>query len=628
MHASARVEPWQVRACELAADYRQAFGRDAVVDLVCYRRHGHQEIDNPMFTQPLMYKAIRKHPTVLDRYAAELADAGVISGADEVVALRRELIREYEQEHAARMQSAPAAQSVRSVQSERSDQGVQGERGVQSEEQAGGGDGSAAPPRRRALVETGADLATLRRLGRELTTLPASFAAHRVVATLLSQRARMVESGEGVDWAMAEQLAWASLANDGFHVRLSGQDVERGTFSQRHAVVHDQNDGGRYTPLHHISSGEAAEGAAGGAGGDGAGGEAGGGAARPARVELCNSSLSEFAVLGYEYGYSLERPDALVLWEAQFGDFANTAQCVVDQFVAAGESKWEAQSGLVMLLPHGLEGGGPEHSSARLERYLQLCDDDERASTAGAARIENELQLQAVNLQVCSPTTPANYFHLLRRQLARPYRKPLVVMAPKGLLRHRAVASALAELGPGTRFEPVLPAMAEAELAPPARVRRVVFCSGRVHVDLVAALRAVAAAAEEEEEGGGADGERTAEGAGAASDAAAPSPGAGGIDVAVVKLEQLCPFPTDGVLEALRRYPRATEHVWCQEEPLNAGAWSYVRPRLEMARAEAGAGTGRGSLRYVGRPPSAAPATGLQELHDAELRALVADAIS
>ena len=601
-----------VAVCELAADFRQAFGRDAVVDLVCYRRHGHQEIDNPMFTSPIMYSAIKSHPTVLQLYTRQLLDDGVVSQTD-VDQIKRQQLAKFEVEYNARNEArAPAAKAAGEVHTR-------------------------APPAEtpRALVETGVAVGELQRLGRELTALPNALTPHRVVAALYKQRVKMVEGGSDVDWALAEQLAFASLAAQGFPVRLSGQDVERGTFSHRHAVVHDQKLADtKYVPLQHLTGGGGGGGGGGGSSGSGGSGghrgsesidagssdDDGGIGERVARVELCNSSLSEFAVLGFELGYSLESPNALVLWEAQFGDFANTAQCIVDQFISSGEAKWRCQTGLVLLLPHGLEGGGPEHSSARLERYLQLCDDDERslpppdAATAGAG-----VAAMLANMQVVNVTTPANYFHALRRQLARPFRKPLVVMAPKSLLRHRLVRSPLAALGPGTKFEAVLPAIAADELVPPEDVRKLVFCTGRVHVDLVTACAARAEGSPE------AQAEREV-GAATAAPNMAPNTVPKG-DVAIIKLEELCPFPHDGVRQALRRYP-AAEIVWCQEEPLNAGAWAYVRPRLELASRGAPRSTAQAKpVTYVGRPPAAATATGLTELHELELKRLVAEAV-
>jgi len=397
--------------------------------------------------------------------------------------------------------------------------------------------------------------------------LPSILEPHRVVGTLYKQRARML-ADDAIDWALAEQLAWASCLVSGVHVRLSGQDVERGTFSHRHAVVHDQKRfGERFVPLQHLSPTQAS-------------------------FEICNSSLSEYACLGFELGCSLERQPALVMWEAQFGDFANTAQCIIDQFVCAAESKWNLPSSLVMLLPHGLEGAGPEHSSARLERYLQLCDDDEREIVA------RDAQIRSANWQVVNVTTPANFFHVLRRQVVRPFRKPLVVMAPKQLLRHKRIRSPLRDFLPETRFQRVL-------VDPPVGTNprdatRLLLCSGRIWIDLITAREAM---------------------------------GEAGNSIALLRLEQIAPFPYDLVSSALAEYPNA-EIIWVQEEPLNCGAWAYVRPRLELVTNQeqhqnsvTASTPSHRAVRYVGRKPSAAPATGLRELHMLELDDLLKNAL-
>ncbi len=460
-----------LRVCRLAVEFRLLFQKDVVVDLVCYRRNGHQEIDNPMFTQPLMYSAIKNHAPVLDLYAGTLFREGIV-GSDTLPQLLGTIQKTLERKLAASRASVPkeadwmvtsataantssattAATAARSGLGEGSDA-----QSAQAQNGGGGGGG-------RGVGETGVGEEQLRRVGEAVTVLPATLTPHRVVAQLYRQRSRMLETGD-VDWALAEQLAWGSLLAEGHHVRVSGQDVERGTFSHRHAVVHDQVVFGRkFTPLEAFGS---------------TGPAAGG-------FTICNSSLSEFAVLGFELGYSLELASALCIWEAQFGDFANTAQCIFDQFISAGESKWQLPTGLVVLLPHGLEGGGPEHSSARLERYLQLCcnDDERRLPSAVEARVQE----QASNMQVVNVTTPANFFHVLRRQLKRPFRKPLIVMTPKSLLRHRGVRSPLSAFLPGNTFEPVLPAKTSGA----KRASKLIFCSGRVAFDLVEACGRVA----------------------------------------------------------------------------------------------------------------------------------------
>ena len=377
--------------------------------------------------------------------------------------------------------------------------------------------------------------------------MPQGFNLHRTIRRFLDNRRKMIESGEGIDWATAESLAFGSLLLDGHRVRLSGQDVERGTFSQRHSVLIDQETEARYTPLNHVGEGQA-------------------------RYEVINSMLSEEAVLGFEYGYTLSEPNALVLWEAQFGDFANGAQVVFDQFISSGERKWLRMSALVCLLPHGYEGQGPEHSSARLERFLQMCAED--------------------NMQVANCTTPANYFHILRRQLKRDFRKPLILMTPKSLLRHKRAVSRLSELADGSTFHRVLWDDAQlggdtVKLAPDERIRRVVLCSGKVYFDLY-----------EEREKRGVD------------------------DVYLMRVEQLYPFPLKALAHELSRF-RNADVIWCQEEPRNMGAWVSVEPYLEWVLAHAGSKVRR--PRYVGRPPSASTAVGLMSKHLSQLQAFLDD---
>ena len=576
-----------VRVCRLAVEYRQRFGRDVVVDLVCYRKNGHQEADNPSFTQPAMYERIRRQASTLAQYTAALVARGVTS-PEAVEAVRGDI-------HAVldgalrRSKASPAAEVAEVAAGD------------------AGGATTTAPPQqqqqpwhREAIDEvdeevdleiedardadaTGVAIDALQAAARACTALPddETLRAHRVVRRVYEQRAGMTAAPQtAVDWAMAEALACATLLADGVSVRISGQDAERGTFSHRHAVVHDQRperDGAAYVPLAEVARRAAHSRVVGG----------GGGAASGVSFEVHNSPLSEAAVLGFELGHSLNNPDWLVLWEAQFGDFANTAQCVIDQFVAAGEAKWQAQSGLVMLLPHGMEGGGPEHSSARLERFLQLCDDDERVIPAVTSeRALRRARRTAANMLVANLTTPANYFHALRRQHAHAaLRKPLVLMAPKGLLRDKLLSSPLSAFGPGTVFEPVL-GEPRPELLPAAsEVRKLVLCSGRVYFDLAAAREA-----------------------------------RGAYDVSIVRVEQLSPFPYHEVRAAIARLPNATV-AWAQEEAMNYGAWSYVRPRLEnTVRSLSGLNY---PIPYIGRSPSAAPATGVVELHKQQLDELL-----
>ena len=406
---------------------------------------------------------------------------------------------------------------------------------------------------------TGVRQDVLQVVGKVLTELPSTLSPHRVVHQLYRQRAKMLDVGS-IDWALAEQLAWGTLLTEGHRVRVSGQDVQRGTFSHRHAVVHDQvSFGQQYTALERL--GEMPPGAG---------------------FSICNSSLSEFAVLGFELGYSIEQASALVVWEAQFGDFANTAAPIFDQFISSGESKWKLQSGIVVLLPHGLEGGGPEHSSARLERFLQLCCNDDERQVPSV--VEQRAQEQAANMQVVNVTTPANYFHVLRRQLKRPFRKPLIVMAPKSLLRHRSVRSPISDFAADKAFAPLLAAKTSSSNA-----RKLIFCSGRVSFDLLDVCDDVAHD-----------------------------------DIAIYKLEQLSPFPYRQVKDALNAHP-AAQRVWCQEEPMNAGAWTYVQPRFKVLEGEHC--PERQRLVYCGRDPSASPATGLFQLHAEEKAAFLADAL-
>jgi 2-oxoglutarate dehydrogenase E1 component len=383
----------------------------------------------------------------------------------------------------------------------------------------------------------------LHKVGAALTTVPGDFHANRKILRLLDQRKRMLETGEGIDWATGEALAFGTLLENGLSVRLSGQDSARGTFSQRHAALLDQEDEHRYVPLNNIGPGQA-------------------------ELELIDSPLSEAGVLGFEYGYSLAEPNALVIWEAQFGDFANGAQVIIDQFISSGEAKWLRMSGLVMMLPHGYEGQGPEHSSARLERYLQLCAED--------------------NLQVVNCTTPANFFHVLRRQVHRNFRKPLIAMTPKSLLRHKLAVSRLSAMGPGSSFHRIL--NDTGELRPDGEIKRVVLCSGKVYYDLSE--------------------ERTKR----------------GIDnVYLMRIEQLYPFPAKPLLRELGRFPGA-DVVWCQEEPRNMGAWTFVQPEIEAVLDKLTGQIRR--PRYIGRPSSAAPATGLLRRHLKEQAALVEAALT
>ncbi|SFZ85253.1 2-oxoglutarate dehydrogenase E1 component [Devosia enhydra] len=520
-----------VFVAKVATEFRQRFGRPVVIDMICYRRFGHNEGDEPSFTQPLMYSKIRSHKSTLELYSERLMAEGLLTQAeiDQMKAdWRAHLEAEFE-----------AGQNFRPNKADWLD-------GVWKDIKTAELDG----PRR---GQTGLPIEDLVSLGTRLSRVPEGFNIHRTVKRFMDNRLAAIESGEGIDWATAEALAFGSLLEQGAPVRLSGQDVERGTFSQRHSVLYDQQTDETYVPLNSLSEGQA-------------------------RYEVINSMLSEEAVLGFEYGYSLAEPRALTLWEAQFGDFVNGAQVVIDQFISSGERKWFRMSGLVMLLPHGYEGQGPEHSSARPERFLQSCAED--------------------NMQVANCTTPANYFHILRRQLNRDFRKPLVLFTPKSLLRHKRAVSGLVELGPDSCFHRLLWDDAEApgapkttiKLAADEKIRRVVLCTGKVYYDLL-----------EDREKKGID------------------------DVYLLRVEQLYPFPAKALLDELNRFPGA-EIFWCQEEPKNMGAWAFVQPYVDWVMDQMGRGGER--LHYVGRPAAASPATGLMRTHLQQLQTFLDEAFA
>ncbi len=516
-------------AAKIATEFRQKFQQPVVIDMFCYRRHGHNEGDEPAFTQPLMYKAIRAHPTTLEIYAKKLISENVVTEG-EVEKMRADWRARLDVE-------LEASQSYRANNADWLDGRWADIKAARDYDD----------PRR---GRTGVEIETLKEIGEKITAAPKGFHVHRTIQRFLDARAKAIKTGEGIDWATGEALAFCSLLLDGRPVRLSGQDTERGTFSQRHSVLVDQENEDRYIPFNHVREGQA-------------------------RFEVINSMLSEEAVVGFEYGYSLAEPDALTLWEAQFGDFANGAQVVFDQFVSSGERKWLRMSGLVCLLPHGYEGQGPEHSSARLERFLQMCAED--------------------NMQVANCTTPANYFHILRRQLKRDIRKPLILMTPKSLLRHKRAVSRLDEMGPGTTFHRLL--WDDAQLLPDEKIklvaddkiRRVVMCSGKVYFDLY-----------EEREKRGID------------------------DVYLLRVEQLYPVPLKALVQELGRFPKA-QHTWCQEEPRNMGAYSFMQPYLEWVLDQIGAA--RRQPLYAGRPASAATAAGVMSQHLKQLKALLDEAL-
>jgi 2-oxoglutarate dehydrogenase E1 component len=519
-----------VFAAKVAIEFRQKFHKPVVIDMFCYRRHGHNEGDEPAFTQPVMYKKIAAHPTTLEIYSRRLVAEGVMTEGEVEKAKadwRARLDAEFE-----------AGTSYRPNKADWLDGKWAGLKSADQEEEA-----------RRGV--TGVEIDRLKEIGRKITKVPDGFRLHRTIQRFLENRAKAIDSGVGLDWATGEALAFSSLLLEGHKVRLSGQDCERGTFSQRHSVLIDQEDESRYTPFNHL-------------------------APEQGHFEVINSLLSEEAVLGFEYGYSLAEPAVLPLWEAQFGDFANGAQVLFDQFISSGERKWLRMSGLVCLLPHGYEGQGPEHSSARLERYLQMCAED--------------------NMQVVYPTTPANYFHVLRRQLHREIRKPLILMTPKSLLRHKRAVSRLEELAKGTTFHRILyddaqmQADDKTKLVPDDKIRRVVLCSGKVYYDLY-----------DEREKRGLN------------------------DIYLMRVEQLYPVPLKALVVELSRFKNA-EVVWCQEEPRNMGAWHFIEPYLEWVLNQAGGKSKR--PRYAGRAASAATATGLMSKHLAQLKALLDDALN
>lgn len=540
-----------VHACELAAEWRQTFQSDVVVDIVCYRRFGHNEIDEPSFTQPKMYKVIRNHPPALDLYEKQLIEMGQLS-KEEIDALHKKVNSILNEEFISSKEYVP----------NRRDWLAAYWAGFKSPEQLS------------RIRNTGVKPEILKNVGKAITSIPETFKPHRAVKRVYDQRAQMIETEEGVDWAVGEALAFATLLVEGNHVRLSGQDVERGTFSHRHSVLHDQETGERYCPLDHVIMNQPEE-----------------------MFTVSNSSLSEFGVLGFELGYSMENPNSLVLWEAQFGDFANGAQVIFDQFISSGESKWLRQSGLVVLLPHGYDGQGPEHSSARLERYLQMSDDNPFVIPEMDPTLRT--QIQQCNWQIVNVTTPANYFHVLRRQINRDFRKPLIVMSPKNLLRHKDCKSNLSEFDDvqghpgfdkqGTRFKRLIKDQNDHSNLEEG-IKRLILCSGKIYYELDEERQRL---------------QRK--------------------DVAICRVEQLCPFPYDLVQRELKRYPNA-EIVWCQEEPMNMGAYSYITPRLTTAMTALGRGKYE-DIKYVGRAPSAATATGFSQLHVKEQREVVETAL-
>jgi 2-oxoglutarate dehydrogenase E1 component len=500
-----------VFATEIACDFRKEFKRDIVVDIICFRKLGHNEQDTPALTQPLMYKKIAQHPGTRKLYADKLALQDVLSaeGSEELIKQYRQAMDE------GRLTVDPVLSNFKSKYSV-----------------------DWLPFLNRKwtdAADTAVPITELKRLGERITTVPDGFKLHPLVEKVMADRSAMAAGKHPLDWGMGESMAYASLVASGYAVRLTGQDTGRGTFTHRHSVLHDQNrekfDAGTYVPLQNVADNQAP-------------------------FTVIDSVLSEEAVLAFEYGYASAEPNTLVAWEAQFGDFVNGAQVVIDQFISSGEVKWGRASGLTMLLPHGYEGQGPEHSSARIERFLQLCADN--------------------NMQVCQPTTPAQIFHLLRRQMIRLFRKPLIIMTPKQLLRHKEAVSDLSDLAKGT-FQTVIPETAELDAK---KVKRVIVCTGKVYYDLRAAR-------------------------------------ADRDDVAIVRLEQLYPFPHKAFAAELKKYPHLSEVVWCQDEPQNQGAWFQIQHNLIENLDESQ------KLAYAGRPASASPAVGYYAKHIEQQKALI-----
>ncbi|MBR9843915.1 MAG: 2-oxoglutarate dehydrogenase E1 component [Rhodobacteraceae bacterium] len=516
-----------VHAAKVATEFRQKFGKDVVIDMFCYRRFGHNEGDEPMFTNPVMYKRIKKHKTTLTLYTERLVKDGLIPEGeieDMKAAFQAQLNDEFE-----------AGKEFKPNKADWLDGRWSGLDREDGDYQRG---------------QTSIKEETLKEVGTALSTAPDGFPLHKTVGRLLETKKAMFESGKGFDWATAEALAYGSLLTEGYPVRLSGQDATRGTFSQRHSGLINQDTEERYYPVNNIRAGQA-------------------------QYDVIDSALSEYAVLGFEYGYSLAEPNALTLWEAQFGDFANGAQIMFDQFISSGEAKWLRMSGLVVLLPHGFEGQGPEHSSARLERFLQMCGGD--------------------NWIVANCSTPANYFHILRRQIHRSFRKPLILMTPKSLLRHKLCISEASDFTDGSSFHRVLwddaqQGNSDATLKSDDKIKRVVMCSGKVYYDLL-----------EERDARGID------------------------DIYLLRIEQFYPFPAHSLIKELERF-KGAEMVWCQEEPKNQGAWTFIEPNIEWALTRIKAKHTRPA--YAGRPASASPATGLASQHKAQQAALVDAALT
>jgi len=514
LHCNADDPEAVVYCARIAMEFRQKFNKDIVIDMICYRRFGHNEGDQPSFTQPIMYKKIKSHPSTVNIYADKLISAGTIT-KDEFDKTKKEFKNLLEEQFKTAKSYKPKLEWFEGVWSRFKPERGKDKRGI-----------------------TGVSLEKIKKIGEKITYIPKNFMVHPTINKIFENKKKMFETGRNFDWSTAEQLAFGTLLEEGYPVRLSGQDSGRGTFSQRHSVLRDQSDSRYYTPLNNISENQT-------------------------RYEVIDSLLSELAVLGFEHGYSLSEPTTLVIWEAQFGDFANGAQVVIDQFISSGERKWARASGLVLLLPHGYEGQGPEHSSARLERFLQLC--------------------ALENLQVMNCTTPANYFHALRRQMHRNFRKPLIIMTPKSLLRNKLCVSNIEDFGKKNSFHRILLDHAEEKdsklikLEKDTKIKKVILCSGKVYFDLLHEREKLK-----------------------------------NNKVFLIRIEQIYPFPVKPLAKVLKRFKNA-EFVWCQEEPQNMGAWNTVRNYIEWTLKRIKANNR--SIMYIGRNPAASPATGYVERH-------------
>jgi 2-oxoglutarate dehydrogenase E1 component len=517
-----------VHCARVAMDFRQKFNRDVVIDMICYRRFGHNEGDEPSFTQPIMYTKIKKHPTTLNIYSDKLIKEGVII-QEEFNNMKLKFKNLLEDQFKTAKEYKPKLEWYEGVWSRYKPEKGKDRRGV-----------------------TGVSLDKIRKIGEKITSIPKEFNAHSTIKKIFEKKSKMFLTGKGFDWATAEQLAFATLLDEGYPVRLCGQDSGRGTFSQRHSVLRDQSDNAYFTPLNNISK-------------------------KQKRFEVIDSLLSEMAVLGFEYGYALSEPTTLVVWEAQFGDFVNGAQIIIDQFITSGERKWSRANGLVMLLPHGYEGQGPEHSSARLERFLQLCAQE--------------------NIQVINCTTPANYFHALRRQIHRGFRKPLIIMTPKSLLRNKRCVSNINDFSKDNTFHRVLGDLADIseynliKLEKDKKIKKVILCSGKIYFDLIAAREKIK-----------------------------------NNKVYIFRIEQLYPFPVKTLAKELKRFRKNAKFFWCQEEPQNMGAWNsarnYIQWSLDYIKAESR------EVNYIGRKAAASPATGYLKKHLAQQKEIIDKVLS